>query len=236
MTRVAIVEDEKESQKTVLNFLRQYEIEHAVYFDVQCYDDGVKFLEEYKCDFSIVFMDIQLPFINGMEVAKSLRNKDDEVCIVFITNMAQYAVEGYTVQAVGYLVKPITYYQFSVMLEKVLSIIEDQEDTEILLHVEQGQQRISVNEIHYVEVQGHWLTYHCIEGRDIRVRNSMKNAEEQLKGKGFARCNDYYLVNLRYVEKVNAESVLVAGEELRTSRSKRKEFLQELTEYLGGTQ
>ncbi len=234
MLKIAVVEDMKADREILLSYLRRYEKEHHLTFEVSCYSDGLRFLDAYRCDCSLVFMDIEMPVIDGMKAAKKLRTMDDAVCLIFVTNMAQYAVEGYTVQAAGYLVKPVAYYQFSVMMEKLLVTLDRRERSELLLSVDGGLERVDAAAVVYVEVRNHWLTYHFQDGEEKVVRGTMNEAERQLTPLGFARCNQCYLVNLSRVERVGTDTVRVNGEELAVSRSRRKNFLKQLTDHLGG--
>ena len=86
------------------------------------------FLEAYRPDFDLVFLDIELPLLNGIETARRLRELDSVVALVFITNMEQYAVNGYEVDALDFVVKPINYYRFSSMMRKALRIIARKEE------------------------------------------------------------------------------------------------------------
>ncbi|MCD8341317.1 MAG: response regulator [Clostridiales bacterium] len=153
MWNIAIVEDEDASRDVLIRYLHQYEKEHNLALTLHTFPDGLRFLEGYQCDYSIVFLDIEMPFLSGMETAKRLRALDDAVCLVFVTNVAQYAVEGYTVQAAGYLLKPVAYYQFSVMLEKLMLTLDRRERSELLLPVSGGMERVDVAAVLYVEVE-----------------------------------------------------------------------------------
>ncbi len=234
MLKIAIVEDEGISRDLLIQYLHRYEKEHSLTFMLHTFPDGLHFLETYQCDCSIVFMDIEMPFLSGMETARRLRAMDAAVCLVFVTNLAQYAVEGYMVQAAGYLLKPVAYYQFSVMLEKLMLTLDRRERSELLLPVSGGMERVDAAAVLYVEVRNHWLYYHLLSGEPKVVRGTIGDAERQLAPLGFARCSQSYLVNLEYVERVRTDTVLVGGEALTISRTRRKPFLTQLTDYLGG--
>ncbi|MCD8382333.1 MAG: LytTR family DNA-binding domain-containing protein [Clostridiales bacterium] len=231
---VAIVEDQYGDREILLRYLRQYEKKNMLSFDIRLYSDGLSFLEQYRCDCAVIFMDIEMPLLNGMETARRLRELDDEAGLVFVTNVAQYAVEGYTVQAAGYLLKPVAYYQFSVMLEKILAAQDRRARSELLLPVGSDLVRLNAAAVTYIEVRNHWLYYHCVDGGEKVVRGTIGEAEQRLAPLGFARCNQSFLVNMKYVERVSSDTVLIAGERLPVSRSRRKPFLQALTDYLGG--
>ena len=91
---VAVVEDEKRERELIKKYLASFGEERGVVFNVYEFEDGLSFLSDYKSIYDVVFMDIEMPHLSGMEAAKRLRKLDDKVALVFITNMAQYAVGG----------------------------------------------------------------------------------------------------------------------------------------------
>lgn len=120
MIRVAIVEDEPAEAERLQSLLARYSREKGVQFEVQTYTSALTFLAEYNRTVDIVFMDIELPDVNGMEISRRLRKQDAAVMIVFVTNMAQFAVQGYEVAAQDFIVKPAQYGEFALKLAKAL--------------------------------------------------------------------------------------------------------------------
>ena len=118
MIRIAVVEDERESLDTVLNCLKRFEEEEGIGFVTTVFCDGLDFISGYRPLYDIVFMDIEMPMLNGMSTAKKLRKVDSSVALVFITRLRQYALLGYEVDAVGYLLKPLEYASFRRQIEK----------------------------------------------------------------------------------------------------------------------
>lgn len=124
MYHIAIVEDEKEFSIQLVDYLKQYEKENDVEFKVSVFYDGESILKDYTSDYDAIFLDIQMPGINGMEVAERIREMDEDVVLMFITNMAQYAISGYSVGALDFVMKPISYYTFSMKLGRVLKRVQ----------------------------------------------------------------------------------------------------------------
>jgi DNA-binding LytR/AlgR family response regulator len=147
--------------------------------------------------------------------------------------MAQYAIKGYEVNALDFMVRPIDYFNFSIKLKKAIAYVRSHSDARIVLNPKNSMRTVSVKDIRYVEVLGHQLIYHNVDG-DITVRGQLSKAEEELNKYNFARCNDCFLVNLRYVTGLETGSVLLGSDVLTISRRRKKEFLESVTNYLGG--
>lgn len=234
MVRVAIVEDEIEYAKILEQYLVQYGNEENVDFQITHYNNALAFLYEYKSDFDLVFMDINMPNMNGMEASVELRKLDQTVVLIFVTNMLQYAIKGYEVDALDFIVKPVKYFSFAIKMNKAMKRISNHEEHEIYIKtIDDCVTRIKVSHLKYVEVYGHKLTYHTEEGNYV-ISGSLKNAENELGKYNFVKCNKSYLVNLRHVTAIKGYIAVVGGEELLIGHPKRKEFIQALNDYRGG--
>ena len=190
-------------------------------------------MEHYNSSYDIILMDIAMPGMDGMEAARHIRARDSNVVLVFITNIAHYAIDGYSVEALDFVLKPLDYYAFSLRLARAVDRVERRAGDKILLTLSGHSIRLYVRNIHYVDIQNRMLCYHTEQG-DFTLRGTMQAAEEQLAPHHFARCNYWYLVNLRHVTEVRKDTVIVAGTELEISRRNRPAFLTALTNYVGG--
>jgi DNA-binding LytR/AlgR family response regulator len=232
MTKIAIVEDEKEAAETLLSYLKRFAGEHGLLFDLAVYSNPLTFLEEYDPDTDIVFMDILLPDLNGMEASKRLRAIDGDVTIIFVTNLASYAIKGYEVEALDFIVKPISYDNFSLKLQRAIDRLKANDDASITVATAEGSFVIPISAITYVEVRGHVVQIHT-EKKIYVTYGTLKKLESQLNPDVFVRCNSCYLVNLRYVQAIKDFTVSVAGEDLQISHPKKKDFVSSLNEFLG---
>ena len=234
MVRIAILEDDPSDLEHLVECLRRYEQEQAEHFSIQSFSNPTDFLNCYRSDYHLVLMDIELPLFNGMEVARQLREIDTVVTLVFITNMEQYAINGYEVDALDFVLKPINYYRFSSMLRKALRNIKRQEEKEVVLQSAGKITRLRISQIYYVEIRDHLLIYNTNQGK-LESWGKLTDVEAELSAYGFARCSSSHLVNLRHVVSVAGNSVDVAGTVLPVSQRKRKAFYTCVTNYLSRT-
>ena len=169
-----------------------------------------------------------------MEAAHRIRQTDRNVMIVFVTSLTQYAIEGYSVQAFDYIVKPISYAPFAAKLERALRVLSYREPGVVLdIKTREGSLRLTSDMVRYFEVFDHDLLIHTDDGV-IKQWGSLSKYEKLLEGEHFARCNSCYLVNLKYVRGVYGDEAAVGEDRLAISKSRRKSFLQALAQYKGG--
>ena len=232
MIQVAIVEDEPSYTGRLKDYFARYEQKTGEKFRISEFRNGLDFITNYSAEYDVVFMDIEMPLMNGMEAAKKLRKLDEAVTLVFVTNAAQYAVAGYAVDAMDYIVKPVDYFAFANKLDKVVRKLA-RKDRWFCIPSEMGMARVYVSDIYYIEGLGHHVIFHTSQGV-MQVRSSLKSIEEKFADENFVRCSSSFLVNLAHVSKIMQRDVFVAGDVLPVSRSKRKNFIDSLTAYLGG--
>ncbi|MFS0863960.1 LytR/AlgR family response regulator transcription factor [Fredinandcohnia sp. 179-A 10B2 NHS] len=232
MIRIAIVEDDISYKEQLIEFLHRFEKEIGEKIETETFSDGDEIVENYQAQFDIILMDVQMRFMDGMSAAEEIRKVDSEVVIIFITNMAQYAIKGYAVNALDYVLKPISYFQFSQRLHRAIDRMKKREDHYLTIRVKGGVQRFRVSEIYYVESQGHNLIFSSKSGEFV-TSGTMKELETQLSSFSFFRGNKGYLINLEHVEGMNDSCAIVGGKELLISRNKKKAFMEALTHYWG---
>lgn len=231
--RVAICEDDESYATQLLSFLSEYQKETGASLKTDLFRDGQQLLFNYKTDYDILLLDIEMPKMNGVDAAKEIRKLDPSVTILFVTNMAQYALEGYTVQAKAYLLKPLNYYGFYLEMESAIAALKSRSTDYLLVSTEDGTVKLPAGRVVYIETDGHDLLYHTTDDKTYRSRSSMKDADAKLSALSFARSSVSYLVNLAYVTQVSGDTVTVNGSTLPLSRNKRKDFMAALTAYVG---
>lgn len=226
---IAIVEDMQPDRDTLQNCISSYADRNKLSFNVNCFSDGISFLDKYKPVFDIVFMDIQMPYKDGMTVARKLREVDSSVCIVFVTNMRSYAIQGYEVEAVDFILKPISQEVFDFKFKRILKSADKAKSSDITITSKSVIQKVRAADIDYIDVVNHKCIYHIGES-EIESWDSLSKIYETLKSFNFAYCNSCYLVNLAKIVAVEEDmAVLLSGVKLKISRAKRKEFISALS-------
>lgn len=232
MIKIAIVEDDAAYALQLQEYLHQYEKEFGEIFEITAYTDGDEIVHRYKSQYDIILMDIEMKLMDGMSAAEEIRKVDTEVVIIFITNIPQYAIRGYAVDALDYVLKPVDYFAFSQRLNRAIARMRKREKKTIMIHVKGGMVRIEVSNIYYVESYGHTLNFHTTSGIHESV-GTMREMEKQLVPEGFFRGNNGYLINLEHVESIQDGYAILKKEQLLLSRGRRKEFIEALTRYWG---
>ena len=236
MLKIVILEDETPQLDRLAGFLARYQADHPDFtYTLETYDRGILLLEAYKRDADLIFLDIRVPDMLGMDVARHIRKVDNQVMIVFVTSLTQYAVDGYSVEAFDYILKPIHYASFSAKLDRALRVLGHREPQLMLdLRTKESARRLPADGVIYIEISAHDLLFHT-SGETIKLWGTLSKYEELLRPVHFARPSTSFLVNLKYVRGVKKDEVLLSGGTVPLSRSKRKEFLAALAQYKGGS-
>ncbi|MBP5254854.1 MAG: response regulator transcription factor [Lachnospiraceae bacterium] len=233
MIRIAIVDDERQFREELAGFVRRYTDEHGLSAEILSYGNGLDFteaLESSEGRFDIVFMDIKMPYVNGLSAAKRLRESDPYAVLIFTTVMMQYAARGYEVDALDYMVKPFGYLNLSLKMDKAVALV-DGNRTILALPGEDGTPvRVRSTDIYYVESQDHYCVYHTAMGT-FRKLETLASVQDLFTGEGFLRCSHSHLVNPKHVTGVGRNDILVHGASIPVSRRKHKEFMQEISKY-----
>lgn len=230
MINVCIVEDEKEQAKLLHNYINHYAKSKNLQLNVNYLSDGIDLVDDYRGQFDIILLDIQMKHLDGMAAAQKIREIDSDVIIIFITSTVQYAVQGYTVDALGYVLKPVPFTQFSQLFDKAIARVHTKQNhVYIKVTANDKQIKLDCDLVYYIESQRNNVIIHCKDVDYVTV-GPLKRYEEMLTGHGFSKCHNAYLINLSYVEAVQKEEVLLTNEiTLPISRARKKEFMAALT-------
>jgi DNA-binding LytR/AlgR family response regulator len=233
MIRLALVEDDDKAISILEGYLKQI-IENRVHdIEWDVYSGGEAFLWSFKPGkYDILLLDIQLPGIDGIELARQIRAQDNSVLIMFITNLAQYAVQGYSVRAFDFMVKPIECALFTQKLRAAIEHLHRTGQDTISFKVAEGIVNLEPAQILFFGIESRRLLIHTKE-RVYRCNDSLQNIERRLDDKRFFRCHSGYLVNMAYVRSIYKSHAMVREARVPISRNRRKDFLYAMGNYLG---
>ena len=232
MLSIAVVDDETVFSDRLCAFIGRYARENGIEASTVCFQDGLDITDDFKSRWDIIFLDIQMKHLDGLAAAKRIRACDSDVIIIFVTSMAQYAINGYEVDAFDYVLKPLEYPQFVLRMKKAVKEVEKRKNHSfVYLKKWSDWVKVSTDDILYIEVNGHTLKYVTAEDT-YEKRARIGDAEEELAGQPFSRCSLSYLVNLKRVDRISKDTVIIGPYELPISRNRKKEFLQAFTDYL----
>ena len=235
MYRIHMVEDEDEAAGNLRGLLDRYASERGLDFSISRDSSALPFMER-KASYDLVFLDIQMPGINGMEAAEALRQHDQTTPIVFVTNLAQYAVKGYEVNALDFVVKPVTYAQIAPRLAKMARAARENARRTLAVTTATGIRVLDVAQLEAVEVSKHDLFYHVAGEKDpLRTRGTMAATADELADAPFMRVSASCLVGMPHIERIDGDRIVMRdGKEFWFSRAKRKGAMEQIARYLGG--
>ena len=233
MYNIAIVEDNDNDAKLLESFITLISEKEKTSYNVTRFRSAVDFLKDFQSIYAVVLLDVEMPGMNGVEASVEIRKIDKTCSIIFTTNLIQYAQKGYEVDAVAYLIKPVQYFDFALKFKKALDVYALNEDRDFSVKSAKGPCRISTNKLMYVEVVRHRLYYHLVE-ETLEVTGTITKAEEELKSFGFLKCNQCYLINPRFISKIQGFELTIGNNVLLISRPRKKAFLEELANWYSG--
>lgn len=232
--KIAICDDDQKNCQLVEEMITRYCREEKIQdVRIRSFPNPLDLLEKYPRELDLLLLDIEMPGMDGIQVAREIRTFDQKVILIYMTNYAKYAIDGYSVQAYNYLLKPVTYEILSRELGTVFRLIGQRRKNSVTLHCEDGYFTFSPEDIETAETKGKNVLLHTHEGSHL-VYKSMKNMEE-LFGTTMFRIHTAYLVSLSSVKGIGRDSVILkSGKELPLSRHRKREFMDRYMKYIGG--
>ena len=229
--RVAIVDDDPNMRTQLGEYFRRLEEELHVPMETVAFNSGDALLAVYQSEYAIIVFDVDMPGTNGIDSARRIREIDQQVVILFITNIAQYAINGYEVEAVDYVLKPIGYYDFALKLRRALRWVSQNQKNYLILDTPGGRVQVETDRICYVEVLDHDLIYHTLDG-ERRLRGSFRAIEPVLKEHHFSRCHKSFMVNLCHVQNIRSSEVVMDGVVVPLGRAYKESLMKDYIHYL----
>ena len=230
--RIAICDDEEIYRIELKSLLDKLLIN--VDYNIDTFDDGNRLTESFKgLPYDLVFLDIEMPAVDGITLAKKIRAISEKVFIVFLTSHVEYAIEGYEVNALRYLTKPVDIEK----LKEVIRFVQEKQGKERQLIIkEDGEELlINLNDVIFMESMNQNVRIVTAGGEHV-IRYNISDFEDQLKNDGFFRIHRGYLISLSKVKKLSGNDVILdGGETLPVSRSNVKPLKEALYTYVEGT-
>ena len=243
MYKVSIVDDDKEAMDRLEDLLKNYTKRRGVEFDVNKYDKPEEYLNERDVDSHLIFLDVKMPRMDGLSLARKIREDRPNVIIIFCTGFQRFAINGYEVSAFAFLIKPIVESQLEAYLDKAVMKLQGEGIEKVTsIKTMDGVRVLRVMDVVYVEVSQHHVYYHVkskkkeegkVNEEVIQARGSLREIEDELAPYGFYRCSISYLVNLNLITSIKGGMVHFATKSaLSISRGYRKIFTERFMEFI----
>lgn len=232
MIKFAICDDEPIMVHEISNQLSQYMDGRKITpYSVTSFSNGCSLLES-DCNFDIVFLDIQMEHLNGMETAKMLRQRKNHSLLIFVTVLKECVFDAFEVEAFDYLLKPLDSGHFKRTMDRIIKSLQQRETKNIVVQRGTSCDVILLAEIVYFEVQGRKIYIHQRSGKITDYYDKLDDLAQRIDGR-FFRCHRSYLVNIEYVRGCNAGQVILSqGDKIPVSRLRERDLTQALLRYM----
>lgn len=223
--RIAICDDEPEQLALIEEYVREYCRERGMPSRITGCTGSMELLFrlEEQPDIDVFLLDIQMADMNGMELAREIRRRNERAVLLFITGVSDFVYDGFNLGAINYLLKPVRRDRLEQCLDRAAAQLRRWEDV-CTFQLERETYRIAKRQIRYVESDGHYLNVVC-DGRRLRLKKSMKEMEAELSDEGFCRIGRSYILNLDAVERITSKEVeMLGGDRIPVPRGKYREI------------
>ncbi len=221
MYRIALCDDAKLQLDIINDHLYEIAEDYSLDIKIDLFSSGERLVSSYNQGnrFDIIFLDIQMEAMDGLETAERIRVLDSQVIILFLTGYTEYLQKGYEVQAFRYLIKPITKDKIQKAFLAAISQIQTKKRGSYLATCKGEDIKILLDDIYYFEAKDH-MVYIYEERNETQIRARLMDIEEELSSKGFVRCHKGYLVNVHRIRRFSSRDLtLDNGSVIPVSRS-----------------
>ena len=235
MLRIALAEDSPADEARMRGLVGRFADERGLRAELLCFADGDELLADHLIDVDMFLLDIEMPGSDGFRCARLIRKADRDVPICFVTNLGHLAPEGYAVDAMGFLVKPVSYESLKRVICRAMERTEYRRTRLVPLRDGKGERFVDLHGIRFLEARNKHTVVH-VDGGELACSESLKAVEARLAktpGAEFARIHSAYLVNLEHVEGATAAEVVVDGERLPVSRHRKQGLMAALASFIG---
>lgn len=235
MLQIAICDDEQFYREKIQKLLKEYLEKRGLPYAFHLFLSGEAFLKQCAdhTKFDIVFLDINMAEIDGIQTAERIRAFHSDTYIVFVTAFMDYALEGYKVNAVRYLMKDTL---APAIEECMTAILQKMQVAQVTFPFLEGEKKLYTDNILYVESRGHKSTFRYMEDgmATYQIYDKLDNVERKLEGCHFLRIHKSFLVNMKHIRKIsNYMAYLDTGEELPIPRLRFQTVKEAFVDYKG---
>lgn len=231
--KIAICDDIQEEIDIVEKYLKKILEDKKLTSDIHRFNSSEELLSEEISDFDLFILDVEMGKINGMDAAKEIRRRGIKSEIVFVTGFIEYIQEGYKVNAYRYILKPLKFDDIKECMDGCIEEMLNRKKRFIVISYKGAIEKINLDDINYIDVIKKSITVHTKERNISYSGNSIEKLEEELSKQRFFRCHKSYLVNMMKIEKIEKESLYVAGETIPLSRHRARDLKRAFTEMMG---
>lgn len=236
--RIALCDDERQELQAISSMLEELSSQDRLPWDklvLRCYQHPSELLADIEAGtrFDLLILDVIMPAMDGIELARSLRSHDQETDIIFLTSSREFAVDSYEVRATDYLIKPVSMQRLSTALERI-SLKHEREDECIVISAPHKLQSIPCSQIEYVEIRGKTLHFMMLGGREELVSAPLRDYEPRLIERGcFLKVHRSYIVNMANIKSLGLDGITtIGGREVPVSRNLKKDVREAYMAYL----
>lgn len=230
--KVAIIDDKVLDSDRLLNLLNNY-FDNSQDYSIQAkvFATAFQFLDEFSNNYDLLFLDINMPQMNGLELANKIREINNNIALIFVTNYASLAIDGYGVDALGFIVKPVKQIELNKVVDKFLKRFEENiADRKLVIKIKSGYQTLYLSQIKYIEVNVHDIFIYTTQGT-FKTRGTLKLIEKELSSPKIEKCSNCFLINLDYVESIMKDDIIIDGKRIKIARNRKKDFLDAFVNY-----
>ena len=232
--QIAICDDEVAVSEVTKSLLQQWAIHRSISLSVHCYENGDALILAQKSEcFDLIFLDVLMPLLNGIDTAKELRKQNQNVPIIFLTSSKEFAFDSYEVKALQYLLKPVSPNQLWSIMDDFIALIKNQKEI-FVARTSDGFCKITLEDTNYLEAQNKSILVFPHNGTSIEIRELFSRCEEIFTlEQGFFRCHRSYIINLNFVNQFTKNSVTMTdGTTLPISRNRFLAFKESYFTYM----
>lgn len=229
---IGICDDEFQHKETIKDILNKILNSYSIQFNIHEYSSGEELLNNYYNSLDILIIDIQMKLINGMDTARKIREFDDKVEIIFMTSFSEFMQDGYEVKAYRYILKPIEERKILKSILPCINEIIRRRSNYLTINVKNYIDRIRIDSILYIETDRPNILIYTSDNT-YSTKMSISKIENILKEYGFFRCHNSYIVNLKLIESINSNTVILKNNHIPVSKYRIKELKLAITNILG---